>query len=252
MKRPIRYFTSASIEELRLTVRDRLENYYSAQPISLPEFTDTRETSIFTDSLTEILDVMDGSLHENDAQNAIRVYKALAKLTPHQASEERLWVYLCHVECFIYVTRRFLRQRPDSDEEAETRVLNHFFAKSNRAILRDNGVSRLWWLGYIAHQVDEQSPHIFLEILLHKKDLRSSILDRPFISMNRRILKSIYLIMQEHWEANQLQLFQRNVFRNWMIGLNRRGGVVLLDSLPDTELRNLVSREAELSLSKNT
>ena len=113
-------------------------------------------------------------------------------------SGERLWVYLCHVECFTYVSRRFLGERPDSDEEAETRVLNHFFVKNNREKLRDNGVSRLWWLGYIAHQIDEQNPHSFLETLMHKQDLRSSILDRLFISMNLRTLKSIYLVMRGH------------------------------------------------------
>ena len=162
----------------------------------------------------------------------------------------------CHVECFTYVSRRFLGERPDSDEEAETRVLNHFFVKNNREKLRDNGVSQLWWLGYIAHQIDEQNPHSFLETLMHKQDLRSSILDRLFISMNLRTLKSIYLVMRGHWRRKTINLNflsgKWKVFRNWMSELNRCGGVILLDSLSDTELRKLVSREAEFSLLKNT
>ena len=66
-----------------------------------------------------------------------------------------MWVYLCHCDCPQYVTARWLGRRPDKDEDAVREVRNHFFAVGNRALIRDNAVSRLWWLGKIAHDIDQ-------------------------------------------------------------------------------------------------
>ena len=62
--------------------------------------------------------------------------------------------------------------------------------------------------------------------------------------MNRRVLRGIYGVMQEHW-INGGALFQRETFRGWMVAFNRRGGVVLLDALPEKELGRLLHEEAE-------
>ena len=45
-----------------------------------------------------------------------------------------------------------------------------------------------------------------------------------------------------------VRLFERDNFRNWMIALNRRGGVVLLDALPDDALNRLLRAEAKLAV----
>ena len=62
--------------------------------------------------------------------------------------------------------------------------------------------------------------------------------------MNRRVLVAIYEVMKNHWD-NGGALFERETFRRWMVALNRRGGVVLLDSLPDNTLARLLRNEAE-------
>jgi len=56
--------------------------------------------------------------------------------------------------------------------------------------------------------------------------------------MNKRVLRAIYMVMKESW-INGGKLFEREIFRNWMIALNRQGGVVLLDALPDEALGRL-------------
>ena len=129
------------------------------------------------------------------------------------------------------------------------KVRNHFFAVGNRALIRDNGLSRLWWLGKIAHHIDPEDPNRFLTILLHRQDVRSALIERPSVSMNQRVLKGIYQVMQESWDDGG-GLFRREVFRSWMIALNRRGGVVLLDSLPPDKLVRLVREEAQGAMSQ--
>ena len=65
--------------------------------------------------------------------------------------------------------------------------------------------------------------------------------------MNVRVLKGIYSVMLEHWN-NGGELFQREQFRSWMVALNRRGGVVLLDALPEEALSRLLREEAERAM----
>ena len=66
--------------------------------------------------------------------------------------------------------------------------------------------------------------------------------------MNVPVLKGIYRVMLEHW-SNGGEVFQRENFRSWMVALNRRGGVVLLDALPEEALGRLLHEEAERAVS---
>ena len=245
----LRYYTSHAVDHLRHEVAASLDWYYSPNgpPPADSVSADIRESRLEAPALADKL-VMDARPpSETDADNALIVYEALAELTPHQASMERLWAYLCHRDCPEYVAARWLNRRPASDDDAVREVRNHFFAVGNRALIRDNAVSRLWWLGKIAHEAAADDPGEFLEILLHRQDVRSALIERPSVSMNRRVLRIIYGVMKEYW-ASDRTLFEREAFRRWMVALNRSGGVVLLDAMPDDDLRLLVSQEAKAAL----
>ena len=242
----LRYYTTDALENLRRTVADRLDWYYapvrgSRQVRSLGG---SRESKVEAPAFADRLIIDDKRPSETDAENALIVYNALSDLTLHQASIERMWVYLCHSDCQQYVAARWLNRRPNNDSDAVREVRNHFFAVGNRALIRDNGVSRLWWLGKIAHDVTPDEPREFLTILLHRQDVRSALIERPSVSMNRRLLRGIYTVMREHWVSGGA-LFERDAFRSWMVALNRRGGVVLLDALPDDALGQLLHEEAD-------
>ena len=245
----LNYYTSEVLEELRRTIGERLDWYY--QPVGdLPFFvhpTGIRGTRLSAPYLNGRLAVDIDHPYTTDVDNALAVYEALSNLTFHQASIERMWAYLCHCDCPSYVAGRWLTRRPEDDQDAIREVRNHFFAVGNRALIRDNGVSRLWWLGKIAYDVDPEDPREFLAVLLHRQDVRSALIERPSVSMNRRVLRGIYGVMRAHWN-NGGELFEREKFRSWMIALNRRGGVVLLDALPDEALARLLREEAERSI----
>lgn len=246
----VRYFTEASLVELRESVPDRLGWYYSGERgrkrgMSWPE---SRRAEVERKTAALRLTAAEKP-GQDDPVNALRVHDHLPKLSRHQASEERLWAYLCHVECADYVRARWLARRPKKREAAVREVRNHFFARGARALIRDNGISRLWWLGKIAREVDPENPEKFLEIVLYRQDVRSSLLERPFVSRNVEVLRMIYAVMKEHWkDEDDRTLFDREVFRAWMRGVNRRGGVVLLDALSGPRLRRLLTKEAEAAL----
>ena len=245
----IRYYTSEALEQLRNNVENNLDWYYAPNGV-LPATLSprgVREANLPAPSLAGSLTVDEGQPSASDVDNALLVFGELSRLTPHQASIERMWAYMCHCECPKYVASRWLGQRPEDLKEAARKVRNHFFAGGTRALIRDNGVSRLWWLGKTADDIDPEDPRKFLTILLYRQDVRSALIERPSISMNKRLLRGIYNVMQEHWHDGR-KLFERKVFRSWMVALNRRGGVVLLDALPDETLMSLLREEADQAL----
>lgn len=246
----LRYFTATAVDELRSDIVERLDWYYHPSAVEARKWVKARDAirdaDIAVGELGGLLEI-GAQPHRDDAANAIAVYGALNKLTPHQASDERLWTYLTHTQGAEYVAARWLSDRPEDDDKAAQKVHNHFFARGNRALIRDNGISRLWWLGSIAHQTDPDTPDRFLEILLHRQDVRSALLERPAVSTNPRVLRRIYDVMIDYWEGDR-QLFQRDPFREWMINLNRRGGVILLDALGDDQLDIVIRAEAEAAL----
>lgn len=85
---------------------------------------------------------------------------------------------------------------------------------------------------------------------MHRQDIRSALIERPSVSMNPKVLQAIYAIMLDYWRKNERKskLFDREVFRDWMIRLNRRGGVVLFDALPADALGDLLKDEATRAL----
>ena len=246
---PLKYYTTQTLETLRAKVAERLDWYYGSEgfPAVISPMGGVRESRLTAPALAERLLTDSTRPSSTDVENALTVYGALSDLTPHQASIERMWVYLCHCDCPQYVAARWLSHRPEKDEDAIREVRNHFFATGNRALIRDNAVSRLWWLGKIAHDVDPANPRGFLTILLHRQDVRSALIERPSVSTNRRVLRGIYEVMQEHWSDGGA-LFARETFRTWMIALNRRGGVVLLDALPQESLSRLLRDEANRAI----
>ncbi len=248
------YYRQAIVDDYFDRVEQNLDWYYdpSGQPPEPKEKWTTRSAPVEARDLAALLKpcATRTKASKTDGANARLVHDALRELSPHQATDERLWAYLCHNDCSEYVAWRWLGRRPDGTEAAARKVRNHFFARRNgsRSLVRDNGVARLWWLGYIAHEVDPDAPKRFLEILLHRQDVRSALIERPAVSMNREVLKAIYRVMLDHWQGEARNLFRRETFRAWMVNVNRRGGVVLLDALRSTDLTRLLRHEAARAL----
>lgn len=245
----LQYFTAQAVADLWDNVSPNLDQYYTAEIQPFHAAIDDVRSSRYRNPNFDGLGRATSGLNYSDDADSLIVYRELEELTPHQASDQRLWVYLCHCVCPNYVSQRWLKDRPSDNLTAIGKVRAHFFCKDNRALIRDNGLSRLWWLGKIACDVAPDDPSEFLEILLYRQDVRSSLIERPFVSRNRRLLKVIYEEMRGHWYSDhRKRLFERKIFRHWMRALNRRGGVCLLDAIPDQALSDLVRTEAMTAL----
>ena len=187
----------------------------------------------------------------SDAEDSLAIYNALQQLTPQQAADPRLWVGLTHFELYEYVRRRW-NSPLDSNDDVEKRrnyIRNHWFVRGNRGLYRDNGASRLWWMGRIITLIAEDSgldQHRVGELLLKMTDVRANLIERTSTASNIRLAAEITLTLDLYSE--EPRIFNRQVFRTWMIELNRLGGTILLDALGKPRLRKIVRQQAEKAL----
>lgn len=245
----LNFYSAESVDKIRGAISSNLSWYYGESDAVPTVISNSKihTSSVSYSNFGSSLQLGDGNPSQYDAENALIVYRALSDLTPHQASIDRLWVYLCHTEARTYTIGRWYTSRKKTSEDDIKNVVNHFFVSGDRSLIRDNAISRLWWLGKIAIDIDPDNPENFLEIILHKQDVRSALIERPSTSRNRTVLKEIYTVMCEYWE-NGGELFARDNFRKWMVNLNRRGGVILFDALSTTELDKILNEEAERAI----
>ena len=245
----VSYYTTEAVAELRENIGSRVSWYLGGGDggIALESKAPIRETNIRMGSISSILKTKGKTPARHDAQNAQAVYRALNRLTPHQAADERLWTYICHNDCAGYVSRRWLDSGATNSRTVAD-IGNHYFVRGNRGLIRDNGVARLWWLGHIAYQVAPAEPDRFLEVVLYRQDPRSALIERPSVSRNYRVLKAVFRVMKRDYETKERALFVRDTFRAWMKGLNRTGGMLLLDALSDPQMERLVNDEALVAL----
>ena len=249
----VKYLTSDAVKQLAENASNNIEWYYGISTReeipSLIQQTEVRTSDLQTDSLQNKLVIESDSRTEFDAENSQTVYKALKNLTPYHATDERLWVYLCHADCKEYAASRWLSPSQPADPLKAKREIAHFFVPSSskqRNLIRSNAVSRLWWMGYLANEIAPDEPEHFLEILLYNQDVAVQVLTRS-ITPNRRLLSSIFGVLKENWNDNK-KLLERNIFRDWMKNINIYGGAVLLDALSDKQLEDKLREFSEEAL----
>lgn len=90
---------------------------------------------------------------KDDCQTAIYIYEAFQRLEPIQASDERLWVYLAHVDLYPYLIKRWGGVYNNKAENPTSYILEHWFFE--KGFLR-NALAGFWWLVYLS--VDETKP----------------------------------------------------------------------------------------------
>ena len=173
-----------------------------------------------------------------DVGNSSIVYRALRKITPYIAKDERLWVYLTHMDCIDYVRARW--PIPDNDEHAVRRIRDHFFAVSDRGFKRNNAVSRLWWNGHMAAKCSDAPITKVLEVLVSYTDVREQVVGRPTTSNSDAVFSAIMRVLISKFDAGEEDFFKRTgndaPYRRLMRKLNERGGLKLLDSMSGEEL----------------
>ena len=233
-----RFLKLAALDRLRADVPRNMESYRSGDFAWLnadPAYWFELDVEIDA-GLLQRLHMPDGQI-KFEKENCALLYRAMERIAPYEARDERLWAYLTHVTLLDYARQRW--PIPSDDDDATAHVRKHFFARDNRQVERDNAASRLWWLSHLCARARGLDLEQSLEILLFRSDVRANIVERPtsaqcaelFAEIVRRLSLSL---------AGEKVLLNRTTFRQFMKEINSVGGFRLLDCLTAQQARGVI------------
>lgn len=174
----------------------------------------------------------------NDVENSTRLLKFLPLLNPANATDERLWTTLSFGRFSSYLNKRWPFRQSD-ENKLSSHVKNHWFATGVRGRMRNNGISRLWWMGHVASKVPELSTTEVHSILFANSDYRSQLLDRNSTTNSLVVLSSILQVTQTAMLKGIK--YDRDCFRALMMEINLLGGRKNLAAIDQDSLVEILS-----------
>ena len=240
MKR-IRFFRQNTVDSLRATIKENLPWYRNENNTLLESIVDEYGQMSQSIDRTCFDNLNENTKEEDDLENTIAIYTALDGLSPQQAAEEKIWVYATHILAKQYTSKRWSKI-PTDDNKAVHYVLSHYFVSGARGLIRDNAVSRLWWMGHLASRCQDYKLETTLRILLRDSDVRANLLERSSVSMSKEIFSGVIRALGKSIDANNSNpaLYKRKNFRALMKMLNRRGGRIMLNALGEKKLDDML------------
>ena len=174
--------------------------------------------------------LIDDQTGKRDYENSRIIYEAFKNLSPADADDQRLWVYLTHITFFEYNKRRWSK-----DSVTERTVLSRFFYNgTGRGSRTHNGISRLWWTAHLTvrkDEVDEERKWELTKAIFDQQDLQVSLLERTMGSYEnvRTAFLEFYLLNKDKMNGKMIQDLSRD--------LNNSGGVFILSLLSKDEVK---------------
>ena len=236
MTERLKYVSELVLADLIDHLPERLDRYVNGDFQDLAsEFGWAVETTGVTfdrERLTELQ--LGATTPESEVHNSLVVHDALKAISRSVAREERIWVRLCHIECLDYARSRWLTDL--KQEELEAQIKKHFFADTLTQVRDDNAVGRLWWNAEIASIASPGDVGHGLKLMLQTADIRLNLVERTRLVSRPVLARGIVRALSDHaWLAAQ----ERN-FRRFMRILNRDGGGVLYEALPEKAVDDLI------------
>jgi hypothetical protein len=228
----LKYLTDSFLARLRNTLPQNASHYTSAQPWLDKVAAGSkycRETGVDVVSLPSL--IVSGR-PEDDGDNSVLLYGALAKLTPNQASEERLWAFLSHVTYLPYMVARWGTSNIGIIED-------RFFLKGGGiGSLVRNGIARLWWSGYLTYEPKRSDPFELTRVLFSKQDIHTGLLQRS-LGKSPIIRRATLEYLSGNSEKIEKLGSWSRVVQKMMRDLNTAGGVYLLDALVPSQIHKI-------------
>lgn len=247
----LRYIREPVLIELEEKVPENLSRYRQAENFKefLGDDSLTRELDLeFNPKLLQMLRKPVSKNELFDIENCLIILDALPNLTPFDARDARLWVFLCHAYCLSYARARW--PIDDDDEKAVKHIRTHFFVRGDpRSFERNHALARLWWMAHLCTRVPSLSLEEALEVLLYRTDVRAQIIERPTLMQNPFVFSAVIEKLRDSFEGDK-QLFERGINHKFMQKLNILGGFKLLDVLSFEQIREIVNQVHEETMSE--
>ena len=191
-------------------------------------------------------------LIQEDIENIKILYSGLKGISDSQATDERLWAGLTHINFIKYVQHRFKILNDINDEKIDIKILVAFFFNTKRdgniRPLVLNYIARLWWAGRLIYDENSDNPYSLLKTFYHDQSSLLLWSSRSY-SNNRSIIRGAMKAINE-FENNGTEITRtmRNIVRK---NLNIMSGVVLLDYMNEDDIYDIVKEDINKHLNDN-
>lgn len=176
----------------------------------------------------------------SDFENVKVIYEALKHLTVSQATQERLWAGLAHVQLRDYI---YYRIDKDIEKKNDKRIQSAvFFTNGAKRSLFVHALARLWWVGYMTYDENHKENPYWLTEFFCSADFSARCV--VFFSSNftsntaitRGILRALVELRDEGVEIKRAHLVEANKY------LNISGGAMVLDLLEEDEVKGMIGK----------
>lgn len=242
------FFKEQSLYQLKANIADNSQKYLCPAEWMTDYFRNSSwniPTNLTVDSEPKL--ILPASAREHyDYENTVLLFSALKNLTPSQAADERLWSFLTHFTFWDYMRNRWPAEKQIGKPGFVNVIRERYFFVSAKRFVR-NGISRLWWYGYLTYDDGRKNPFELTQLMLSKLDIAQNLFERNFAS-NRKITKAVLSVLADREKMGK-PFPNREAFRKLMKHFNNIGGLTVLDALDNSEVEKIVVSRLEKAVS---
>lgn len=237
----LKFISEETLQDLRTNYDAYKEHYYQKNNDWFDEY--FRESGRVLESK---IDFEIPKLHmpedylEGDRANVKLIYESLKDLTDSQATQERLWAGLAHLQLRDYM---YYRLNKEITEKKDKRINTGVFFKGNgkKRALFVHIISRLWWVAHMTYDEENKDNPYWLTDFFTEKDFsaRCVVFFSSNFTSNRNITKGILRALYK-WKENGVTI-KRDHLVEANKYLNVVGGAMVLDTLMTEEVEDMVN-----------
>jgi hypothetical protein len=241
----LEFLSREAADKLAHDVGKNLDTYRNGKTDSLIRMSDCRVSRLDAVTAPDLLNATGEP--KSDAEASQLIFQWLGKLTPVQAADERLWVLLTHRTFASYVHKRWGKGLERATQPEALVVDRWFFRGTGVATFVRNGISRLWWFGYLTYDNKRTNPFELTDILLSLQDIQVAFLERS-LGRCKSLLRAVLETVQKHQEDLRKTPKSGDVIQEWAKEIRLYGGAYVLDAVPTERLAFVVQSKLRARL----
>ncbi|WP_240758353.1 DUF6339 family protein [Lysinibacillus sp. SGAir0095] len=237
----IKFLSEDTLQDLRVNFETYKTNYYKKDDAWFDAY--FKEEGRLIESKIEFEKPVfndDENYMVSDFENVKVIYEALKHLTVSQATQERLWAGLSHVQMRDF---SYYRLEKDLDKKNDNRIFSALFYKYNvKRSIFIHIIARLWWVGYMTYdENNKQNPYWLTEFFCSADfSARAVVFFSSNFTSNRAItkgiLKALITLRDEGVAIKRDHFVEANKY------LNISGGAMVLDLLEEDDVREMIEK----------
>ena len=188
-------FRERYVQELKKNVQSgEILGHYNSK-----EFVYNKNEVLLVQNVANPKNLLNSLDIKDDCKTAIAIYEAYNILEPIQASDERLWTYLAHVDLYPYMIERWPEVYNGTAANPTKYILDHWFLSSSaQSNLLRHALGGLWWSVHLSVDEERENKYELTEILFRQLDFPTRTLGTYKLGRHKEAVLGILEFIQEN------------------------------------------------------